>query len=76
MSAMAEDAFALAGDSAAAKADAIARHPVGRLGRSEDVAGLVAWLASKDAEFVTGQCFVMDGGSPQSRLFNPGCSDE
>lgn len=74
MTAMADDVFALAGDAAAAKADALARHPVGRFGRSEDVAGFVAWLVSKEAEFVSGQCFVMDGGltaaSPlQPRLF-------
>ena len=38
MTAMAEDAFAMARNPAAARTDAIARHPVGRLGRPEDVA--------------------------------------
>jgi len=36
--------------------------PLDRLGRPEDVAALFAFLASDDAAFITGQCFVIDGG--------------
>lgn len=37
-------------------------HPIGRLGRPEDIAGVAAWLASEDARFVTGTDIVVDGG--------------
>ncbi len=36
--------------------------PLKRLGRPEDVAALFAFLASDDAAWITGQCFVIDGG--------------
>jgi NAD(P)-dependent dehydrogenase (short-subunit alcohol dehydrogenase family) len=39
-----------------------AQHPVGRIGDPKDIAGLVAFLASDDAGFITGQRFVIDGG--------------
>ena len=39
-----------------------AKVPLGRLGKPEEVAALFAFLASDDAEFITGQCFIIDGG--------------
>jgi NAD(P)-dependent dehydrogenase (short-subunit alcohol dehydrogenase family) len=36
--------------------------PMNRLGKPEEVAALFAFLASEDAAFITGQCFVIDGG--------------
>ncbi|MGA8729562.1 MAG: glucose 1-dehydrogenase [Terracidiphilus sp.] len=45
------------------KLDALLRNiPLGRLGSPEDVAGLVAYLVSDDASYVTGSTFVIDGG--------------
>jgi NAD(P)-dependent dehydrogenase (short-subunit alcohol dehydrogenase family) len=38
------------------------RTPLGRLGTPEDIAGGVAFLASGDAGFMTGQLLVLDGG--------------
>lgn len=38
------------------------RTPLGRLGEAEDVAAAVLFLASPEAEFVTGQVLVVDGG--------------
>src|ERR1700751_163700 len=45
------------------KLDALLQNiPLGRLGTVDDVAGLVAFLASDDAAYVTGSTFVVDGG--------------
>ena len=37
-------------------------HPIGRLGRSEEVAELVLWLSSSRSSFVTGAYYTVDGG--------------
>lgn len=37
--------------------------PIGRIGLPDDVAGLVRWLASDEAGYVTGSEFVIDGGT-------------
>lgn len=39
-----------------------AMHPVGRMGRAEEVAGAVLYLASDDAKFTTGISLPVDGG--------------
>ena len=40
----------------------LANIPLGRMGTPEDVAGLVAFLASDDSAYITGSTFVVDGG--------------
>ncbi|MBL7872511.1 MAG: SDR family oxidoreductase [Cyclobacteriaceae bacterium] len=39
-----------------------ALHPIGRIGKSEEVAELIFWLASDKASFVTGSYYPVDGG--------------
>ena len=40
----------------------VQRIPLGRLGRTEEVAGMIAWLASDEMSFSTGACFDISGG--------------
>jgi 2-keto-3-deoxy-L-fuconate dehydrogenase len=72
MTAMADAAFELADDPAAAKRDALARHPAGRFGHPDDIASLAVWLASDEAGFATGQCYTLDGGMTAASPLNPG----
>jgi len=44
------------------KKQLVALHPIGRLGKSEEVAQLIFWLASEKASFVTGSYYPVDGG--------------
>ena len=40
----------------------VARHPMGRFGRPEELADLAAYLVSKESEYINGECVVIDGG--------------
>lgn len=55
-----EDRLRATGDYEAARASFIARQPMGRLGKPEEIADLAVYLAG--AEYTTGQIHVIDGG--------------
>lgn len=40
----------------------IARQPMGRIGRPEEIAAMVAYLAADESAYTTGQLFAVDGG--------------
>ena len=44
------------------KDDLVPLHPIGRLGRPEEVAEAVVWLCSAKSSFVTGHSLIVDGG--------------
>jgi NAD(P)-dependent dehydrogenase (short-subunit alcohol dehydrogenase family) len=49
-------------ENAAFRADTLRRIPLGRIGRTEDVAAAVVFLASPAASLITGTSLVIDGG--------------
>jgi len=45
------------------------QHPVGRVGQPEDIAGMVLYLASPEAGFITGENIVIDGGMTRKMIY-------
>jgi 2-keto-3-deoxy-L-fuconate dehydrogenase len=57
-----EQRMAAQGDFEKAHAEFVARQPMGRLGRPEEIAALAVYLASDESSFTTGQTHIIDGG--------------
>ncbi len=45
------------------------QHPVGRVGKPEDVAALAAYFVSPEASFITGANFIVDGGMSKKMIY-------
>jgi NAD(P)-dependent dehydrogenase (short-subunit alcohol dehydrogenase family) len=45
------------------------QHPAGRVGQPDDIAGLVAYLASPAGSFVTGADWIVDGGMTRKMIY-------
>ena len=57
-----EDRIAAQGDRETARRAFVARQPMGRLGRPEEIAALAVYLASDESSFTTGTAVSIDGG--------------
>ncbi|MBJ3761839.1 SDR family oxidoreductase [Maribius pontilimi] len=57
-----KDRLAATGDYEKAHAEFTARQPMGRLGKPEEIAEMVCYLAGDLSAFTTGQAFAIDGG--------------
>jgi len=51
-----------AGDKPEFRAQITALHPIGRIGKSEEIADAAIWLSSSKSSFVTGHSLLVDGG--------------
>jgi 2-keto-3-deoxy-L-fuconate dehydrogenase len=56
------DRLRATGDFAKAWAAFTARQPMGRIGKSAEIAWLALYLAADESAYVTGQCHIIDGG--------------
>ena len=57
-----DDRIAAQGNAEEARRAFIARQPMGRIGRAEEIAALVVYLSSDESAYTTGQAHVIDGG--------------
>ena len=57
-----DERIAALGDAEVARRAFIARQPMGRVGRAEEIAALAVYLAGDESAFTTGAIFVVDGG--------------
>ncbi len=57
-----DDRMRASGDPEAARKAFVARQPMGRLGRAEEIAALALYLASDESAYTTGAVHVIDGG--------------
>jgi 2-keto-3-deoxy-L-fuconate dehydrogenase len=57
-----QDRLQVYADPVAARRDFVARQPMGRLGKPEEIAALCVYLASDESAFVTGTMQIIDGG--------------
>jgi 2-dehydro-3-deoxy-L-fuconate 4-dehydrogenase len=54
--------IAAQGDIEKVRSEFVARQPMGRIGRPEEIASLAVYLASEESSYTTGQIHIIDGG--------------
>jgi 2-keto-3-deoxy-L-fuconate dehydrogenase len=57
-----EQRIAAQGDVEKVRSEFVARQPMGRIGRPEEIAALAVYLASDESSYTTGQTHIIDGG--------------
>jgi len=57
-----EQRIAAQGDVEKVRSEFVARQPMGRIGRPEEIAALAVYLASDESSYTTGQIHIIDGG--------------